>query len=215
MGGMEEAGGGSLPFFGSGGGRRNPFGGGGGGGGRRNGKRSAPGMDIDAIDYKVNGPDVEYEAGMPVRLIGVAGRQNGKEGRVVGRSGGRYRVRLDSNQLVEVSSRNLHQIVEGASLTGLQQRPDLNGRVVRLVAFDINAGKYQGYLDNLSQPQLIRPGNIILPGETKVRIAGLVNRPEMNGAVATVVSYAREVGKYTISVAGRQMRIGLRNVFAA
>eukprot|EP00466_Bigelowiella_natans_P006442 jgi/Bigna1/135148/aug1.28_g9856 len=145
----------------------------------------------------------------------VGGRQNGMEGKIVGRNAHRYRVRLkQNNALVEVGGRNVQQIVEEATLYGLQSRPELNGQTVRLVNFDQANGKYQGFLDGSDGPQLIRPQNVILPPHTRVRIAGLVNRPEFNGEVATILSYSKAEMKYSIQLGGRELKIPNRNVFA-
>jgi len=166
------------------------------------------------VDYNVNGPDMDYEPGLQVKLKNVAGRQNGMEGRIVGKSGSRYRVRLENNNLVEVAGRNLQQVVEGAVLHNLQSRPELNGRKVRLVSFDPQRGKYQGYLSGSRQPQLIRPQNVILPDETPVRLAGLMRNVQMNGETATVVSFSSDESKYLIDLGGRTTKIAMRNVFA-
>jgi len=160
---------------------------------------------------------MEFVPDTPVKLKGVAGPQNGMEGRIVGRAGNRYRVRLSSGSLVEVSGRNLQQIVQGATLVNLHVRPELNGQRVRLVAFDPVRGKYQGYLSGSSQPQLIRPKNLILPIGTKVRVAGLLSPKwsHVNGECATIKSFDSRESRYQIArMDGSTISIPLRNCFA-
>jgi len=209
-----ESAGGFADLFNRGNGRMP----GGGPFGNKRSKRSSSTQrgDLEHISYRVNGPDMNYRNGITVKLKGIVGRMNGKIGMIVGRATlNRYRVRMEiNNQLVEVTGRNLQQIISGAKLKGLQSRRDLNGQYIKLVAFDAQAGKYQGFLPDSPQPQLVRPDNVVLPTETQVRIAGLLQRSEMNGQVATILSFDDRLNKYMINLNGRNMRIGLRNVFA-
>ena len=76
-------------------------------------------------------------------------------------------------------------------LHGLQRRPELNGREGVVVKHDLTTQRFGVLLEGETKPLALKPDNLQplqLPAGTRVRLMGLLSRPELNGQVGTVDS---------------------------
>ena len=84
-------------------------------------------------------------------------------------------------------------------LTGLQERPALNGELASIVDFD--AGRYRvRLLRDESVVLSVRPANVVLPCEARARVCGLSAQPRYNGAVGTVLHFDPAARRYELLI---------------
>ena len=102
---------------------------------------------------------------------------------------------------------NVRQVICEARVEFTSQ-PALNGRVAASAVFDSASGRYvvEGISDT---PLSLKPENLLLPPDTRVTIAGVNSRPELNGQPGKVVSSDGKE-RYTIRVARTGEQVALR-----
>jgi curved DNA-binding protein CbpA len=153
--------------------------------------------------------------GTPVVLSGLSKEElNGQDGSVLGfdESRGRYQVQLEDGETVAVKPENFHQLVAGVTITGLQSKPELNGKKGRIIDYSAPNERYQVQVGG--SIVAVKPKNLILPNNTHVRIAGLSSAAEYNGKFARIKSFDSSADRYVLEVSpSKQLRVKPENCF--
>merc|ERR1719158_739213 len=123
-------------------------------------------------------------SGSAVRVRGLVSQpqHNGRSGAVerYEPQQGRYVVRFeDDGSQLALQRQNLLQLLE-VEISGVQQRPELNGQRAQLLDYDAAKERYVVGLRSGERLSLGR-GSVLLPSETAVTVSGLNSRPELNG----------------------------------
>ena len=87
------------------------------------------------------------------------------------------------------------------TLTALESRSELNGRVGTVEGWDGRIGRYEVRLAAVRV--YVRPRNVILPAGCRATLTGLVEVPVHNGVVGRVASHDDENGRYHIEIEAR------------
>mmetsp|Transcript_50214 Transcript_50214/g.162711 ORF Transcript_50214/g.162711 Transcript_50214/m.162711 type:complete len:176 (+) Transcript_50214:1-528(+) len=144
-----------------------------------------------------------------VRGLQGAAQHNGKSGEVHESSDatGRYTVQLDDGEVLRIRPENLLQSCS-AELTGMERKPELNGREGRVTGWDASGGRYHVSLDG--QVVSLKPDNLILPPGARATVIGLVSQPRWNGSTCKVVSFDRERRRYTVQMKDESTHLALK-----
>lgn len=145
-----------------------------------------------------------------VKLVGLATDSlNGKVGIIESfdASKQRYLVRVHGTATeVAIKPANVRQLINEARVEGTSQEM-LNGSTAATAVFDSESKRYivEGVAQN---PIAIKPDNLVLPPSTRVSIAGVSSRPELNGKAGKIVG-AGAGDRYTVQLAnsGEQVRL--------
>eukprot|EP00308_Calcidiscus_leptoporus_P024896 CAMPEP_0119373258 /NCGR_PEP_ID=MMETSP1334-20130426/24405_1 /TAXON_ID=127549 /ORGANISM="Calcidiscus leptoporus, Strain RCC1130" /LENGTH=332 /DNA_ID=CAMNT_0007390971 /DNA_START=74 /DNA_END=1072 /DNA_ORIENTATION=+ len=118
----------------------------------------------------------------------------------------RYHVCIDGVS-ISVRPLNVRQVISEARVTGTSQ-PQLNGRMVPFAVFDEKAKRYlvEGVTES-GNAVAIKPNNLVLPAQTRIRIEGLTSRPQWNGRCGQIVDVEEE--RYVVRLQG-DMHLRLR-----
>lgn len=96
-----------------------------------------------------------------------------------------------------------------ATIRGLKNRADLNGRRVKVANYNADTGRYTAYIsqDNQEDETLaVRPDNLILDKGVKVVLRGLVSANDLNGKHGEVVAFRHKVGRYAVKISDESER---------
>merc|ERR1712124_185153 len=97
-------------------------------------------------------------------------------------------------------------------VTGLVNKPELNGRSGDIFNYDRSKNRYMDLIDVPGSALSLHPGNCILKPGTSIVIDGL-SRQECNGQKARIVSIDRKAGRYTVECEnGSQIKIKYESV---
>jgi len=142
--------------------------------------------------------------GSAVRVRGLVSQpqHNGRSGVVERSQQGRYVVRFDDGSQLALQRQNLLQLLE-VEISGVQQRPDLNGQRAQLIDYDAVKERYVVGLRSGERLSLGR-GSVLLPSETAVTVSGLSSRADLNGCQAQVLEWDVVGQRYTVAVDGPQ-----------
>jgi len=142
--------------------------------------------------------------GSAVRVRGLVSQpqHNGRSGVVERSQQGRYVVRFDDGSQLALQRQNLLQLLE-VEISGVQQRPDLNGQRAQLIDYDAVKERYVVGLRSGERLSLGR-GSVLLPSETAVTVSGLSSRADLNGCQAQVLEWDAVGQRYTVAVDGPQ-----------
>merc|ERR1712159_603617 len=138
--------------------------------------------------------------GTAVRVRGLVSQpqHNGRSGVVERSQQGRYVVRFDDGSQLALQRQNLLQLLE-IEISGVQQRPELNGQRAQLIDYDAVKERYVVGLRSGERLSLGR-GSVLLPSETSVTVNGLSSRVELNGCQAQVLEWDVAGQRYTVAV---------------
>ena len=89
------------------------------------------------------------------------------------------------------------------TLTALESRSELKGRVGTVAGWDGRHRRYEVRLAAAVLRVYVRPRNVILPAGCRATLTGLVGVPAHNGVVGRVASHDDESGRYRIEIAAR------------
>jgi len=155
--------------------------------------------------------------GTAVSVCGLENAQehNGRIGRVAGydAADGRYTVVFEHPEgRLSVKPKNLTQMCR-ILLTGLEAKPELNGRGAEIIQYEPAKNRYMVLLEGPNSSTVsVQPGHCILPTETRVILQGLGNG-EYNGQMAQILSVDRDARRYTVLCqGGRQIKVKYDNV---
>ena len=147
----------------------------------------------------------EYDVipnGTVVSLKGLinASERNGDRGiiQTFDREKERYVVLLeDSDQTMSVRPSNLLQHLH-VHIQGLGNRPELNGSVGTVIAWNESKARYAIY--SMSQKKVfeLKPQNVVFDKGTVGQIVGVKSRTELNGKFGTIKSYHPNIQKYDL-----------------
>lgn len=142
--------------------------------------------------------------GSTVRVRGLVSQpqHNGRSGVVECARQGRYVVRFDDGSQLALQRHNLLQLLE-VEISGVQQRPELNGQRAQLIDYDAAKERYVVGLRSGERLSLGR-GSVLLPSETAVTVSGLSSRADLNGCQAQVLAWDAVGQRYTVAVDGPQ-----------
>ena len=122
-------------------------------------------------------------------------------------------VELEDGDSVRIKLENLVQRAT-AEVTGMQNRAELNGKMVEVVWYDESRARYHADIAGVGRASL-QLVNLILASGTRVRVHGLSSAAgsRWNDAVGKVLSFDRESGRYVLQMtADEQLRIKPLNV---
>lgn len=155
--------------------------------------------------------------GTAVTVCGLeqAQEHNGRIGRVSGfdPADGRYTVNFEHpDGRLSVKPKNLTQMCR-VLLTGLEGKPELNGRGAEIIGYDSAKNRYMVLLEGPNSVAIsVQLGNCILPIETRVILQGL-GHAAYNGQMAQILSLDREARRYTVLCqGGNQIKVKYDNV---
>lgn len=136
---------------------------------------------------------------MLIRNLQASPQHNGREGVVHAfePSAGRYLVSLEGGGTLGVRAANLIQSL-GIEVVDLQGRPELNGRIGRIVGTDEPRGRY--HVSVQGQVMSIPTGNALLPVGTHARVVGLQNDSWWNGSTGRVTGIDRAARRYVVEM---------------
>merc|ERR1712146_340600 len=96
-------------------------------------------------------------------------------------------------------------------VTGMQNRPDFNGKMGKITDFDESKGRYHVSLGG--QMAALQPGNLILSKGVRARVVGLTNGAQYNSRVGKVLDFDREAGRYLLQLSqDQQLKVKLENL---
>jgi len=145
-----------------------------------------------------------------VRGLRGAAQHNGKSGQVVeyDASTDRYVVAVGEDEALRIKFDNLVQTKE-VEVTGMQNRPELNGKLATIVGYDEEKNRYHADIMGTGRASL-QLSNLILSAGTRGKVTGLTSESgsKWNDKVGQVVSFDREAGRYLLQMtADDQLRI--------
>jgi len=204
--------------FGSGAGVGNPFGamfqnfGGFGGRARRKRHRSSSGMERLA---KRRSTACTIPQGSAVAVHGLAKAldHNGRIGHIrdFDCTKRRYVVSFDKDQTISLKPQNLTQTCS-VEITGVGQKPELNGRRGVVQAFDLQTGRYVVTLESAAAPLSLQPANCLLEVGSCVVLHKL-SRADMNGMMGKIISVDKIARRYTLQCENeQQIKVKYENV---
>lgn len=133
---------------------------------------------------------------------------NGKTGRVVNfdQSRSRYEVTVQGGHTLSLRPQNLTQQCE-IEVTGLENKPELNGKRGDIVNYDEESGRYAVLLQQPPIACSLQRANCLLKEGTRVVIQGLSNE-KFNGLMARIIEVDRSAERYTVKCeTGEQIKI--------
>lgn len=152
-----------------------------------------------------------------VRSLAKAPEHNGKSGKVVGwdTTKARYEVELEGNGTLSLRPGNVTQQCS-VEIIALENKPELNGRIADVVAYDDATGRYtvrlKRRLPDGKEGLAIQPSNVVLGLGTRVIVQGLANA-QFNGQMAQISDFDRAALRYTVQCQnGKPIRIRMDNV---
>lgn len=83
---------------------------------------------------------------------------------------------------------------------GLHQSQEHNGRIGRVMGYDHSDGRYTVELEHPSGKLAVRPRNVVQM--CRIQIAGLENKPELNGRGAEIIQYDVAKKRYLVVLEG-------------
>lgn len=128
-----------------------------------------------------------------------AAEHNGKVGKIVGfdHEKSRYMVQLDGETTLSLKPTCLTQQCR-AQVTGLESKPEWNGKTGEILGYDEAKGRYTvKLLDAGNAVCGLTPANILLPNDTRVVVEGLSNA-QFNGLMGRILSFAE--GRYLVEL---------------
>ena len=133
-----------------------------------------------------------------VRGLQSSAMHNGKEGVVLSfeAEASRYLVSLPDGTTISVRGANLLQSI-GVTIVDTADRGDLNGRSGRIVGGD----EQRYHVSVQGQVVALTPSNVLLPRGARVRIEGLQQTPQYNGAIGVVVDVDHDARRYVVQMA--------------
>ena len=150
-----------------------------------------------------------------VRGLQGAAQHNGKAGQVESydAAAGRYLVDVGDGDVLRIKFDNL---LQGAScsVTGMQNRPELNGKSATIVGFDGDKGRYHADIAGVGRASL-QAQNLILGAGSRGKVEGLTSEAasKWNGQIGKVVSFDHEAGRYVLEMTREeQLRIKPANL---
>eukprot|EP00425_Heterocapsa_triquetra_P022488 CAMPEP_0195154266 /NCGR_PEP_ID=MMETSP0448-20130528/183565_1 /TAXON_ID=66468 /ORGANISM="Heterocapsa triquestra, Strain CCMP 448" /LENGTH=519 /DNA_ID=CAMNT_0040193039 /DNA_START=93 /DNA_END=1653 /DNA_ORIENTATION=+ len=94
-------------------------------------------------------------------------------------------------------------------IRGLEKAKENNGKIARVLRFDEQRGRYDVQLEKEAATVLaLRPQS--LTQQTSVEVAGLGNKPELNGKTGEVYSYDEAAGRYLVLLQNPPTAVSLR-----
>ena len=152
---------------------------------------------------------------MVVHGLNNAAQHNGKPAQVeeYDASSGRYTVSLPEGDALRIKFDNLLQACP-VEVTGMQNKPELNGKSATICGFDADKGRYHADISGVGRASL-KLENLILASGTRARVFGLQSDAgsKWNDKIGKVLSYDREAGRYTMEMSATdQLRIKLANL---
>ena len=104
------------------------------------------------------------------------------------------------------------QLVPGTVITGVESRPELNGRRGDVVGFSEDTGRYVLAVQGETGTIALRPANVVLPRGTCVTITDLQSESAQrhNGRAGTVVDFDPDAGRYLIQLPDAQEQLSLK-----
>jgi hypothetical protein len=130
---------------------------------------------------------------------------NGKMGSVLcwDSATDRYKIELDGGVVKSFRQSNVSQMCTGVAITGIQDRPGINGLCADIVEFDVSTGRYMLCISRDRSRVKLQPANILLPIGARVVISNIVKRPELNDQKGRITSHDNDHDdKYTIFTQG-------------
>jgi len=92
------------------------------------------------------------------------------------------------------------------TVTGLEGRPELNGKRGTIDGWDAERERYEVALRDLETPRVkLQPKNVLLPHGARVKVHGLVGAPQHNGHLAQITDYLDEAGRYTVEYINNEL----------
>jgi DnaJ family protein B protein 4 len=126
---------------------------------------------------------------------------------------GRYIVKLeDTEETMSVKASNLLQHVH-VKVQNLQSKPELNGKVGTVMAWNPRTERYNIYVMDLEKVVSLKPSNVILDNGTVGSITGLTSKPELNGMWGTIKEWVQGTNKYDVQLSAEKIiRIKAENI---
>jgi len=156
------------------------------------------------------------QPGTTVTIDGLksASKYNGLQARVVKFSPEqkRYTVQMQNDSTISVKRANLHQVVDGVSITGLKSRSDLNDTRGRVVGFNHTDNRY--VVQTAFEKAGLKRENVILPPGTSVMVEGLKNAPRWNTQEGKLVQYDQQSDRYVVDMGTQKLRLRPSNIRA-
>lgn len=124
---------------------------------------------------------------------------------------GRYTVEFDSPAgKISVRPKNLTQLCM-IQITGLESKPELNGRSGQIIQHDPVRNRYMVLLQSSTTISL-QAGHCVLPPETRVVIHGL-GHAEYNGQMAQILSVDKAAKRYDVQCqSNKRIKVKFDNV---
>ena len=144
-----------------------------------------------------------------------AAQHNGKAAQVedYDASSGRYTVSLEGEgDALRIKFDNLLQACS-VEVTGMQNKPELNGKSATICGFDADKGRYHADISGVGRASL-KLENLILASGTRARVFGLQSDAgsKWNDKIGKVLSYDRDAGRYLVQMSKEdQLRIKQTN----
>jgi len=134
--------------------------------------------------------------------LSLQAQHNGALGRIEAHdaSRGRYVVALQDGTSLAVRPENAHQVISDATVVGTSQTA-LNGKQCAGAVYDHASKRYrcQGLKPDGTVLSL-KPENVLLPRQTRVRIEGIESRPQLNGQMGAVTAVDMATGRYQVDL---------------
>lgn len=158
-------------------------------------------------------PSDLHQTGTKVIIRGLqsAPQHNGKEGVIISFEPytSRYLVRLKADEgTLSVRAENVMQAL-GVEVVGLESRPELNGRIGRVVGSD----RERYHVSVQGQVVSINTANVVLPTGAHARVVGLRSDQQWNGRVGAITSIDRDAKRYVVQMdSTHQIKVKWDNV---
>jgi len=142
---------------------------------------------------------VPNESSVFVRGLQGAAQHNGKRGKTLQfeAESGRHVVELEDGETLRIKPENLLQRA-AVEVTGMEKRPEYNGRQGHVEGYDEASGRYHVRLG--AQTVALQPASIILATGSRGRVVGLVNGAQYNQRVGKVLDFDRGAGRYVVQL---------------
>ena len=106
-----------------------------------------------------------------------------------------------------------HQLGDSVVLSGLVNKPELNGAVASIQSFEAATGRYtvklqDGQLMALKAENLVSDATAaqVSPGD-KVLVQGLASRQDLNGFAGEILAFDASTGRYQVRVKGNEVAL--------
>lgn len=162
-------------------------------------------------------PSYAYPVGSVVVIRGLtqAREHNGKTGTVQGfnEAKGRYDIKVEGagSTVLSLKPQSLTRRCN-VEVTGLESKPELNGKVGEIFKFDEDSGRYTVLLQSPATGVSLQRGNCILESGTPVLLTGL-NKADFNGQMAQITGVDRSAARYVVRCqSGTEIKVKYENV---